>query len=199
MTLFHGLGAFASQSGFKPAVALIKPTSVVVSGAGSSSTISTNGSVTFNTATLVLLNNVFTSNFDSYQIILKGVNSSGTAGVATYFSSGGTADVSSTYNSTVHNVYGSTVNFTGITNGTGFFFGYFNANRVNAYVGYIFGPALARNTAFVNHGVTAQNNADFYDSGGAHLESNIYDGIRFGIASGTFSGTVQVYGFRNAP
>lgn len=184
---------------FFPAMALLRPTAAVVTGAGSSATIGANGSVTFSAATTIRLDGIFTSQFDSYQVIIKGVNSTGTQGLATFFSSGGTVDTSATYNSTVHNAFQSNAGFTGITDGTGFFFGYFNANRVNAYVMYVFGPALAQNTTFVNHGVTAQNNADFYDSGGAHLKALSYDGLRIGVGSGTFGGTLQVFGFRNAP
>jgi microcystin-dependent protein len=179
----------------------IVPSSVVV-GSGSSSSTST-GFVTFTGVNTLSLNGVFSSAFKSYRIVLNiagmsagsdfrfRLRSAGTdnAGATNYYIAGRISAANST--SSEYAVNGTTA----------------------GYVGYIYpasadyfsttmdfhNPFLARLTTHQNAhtGLTSTGIAAFSAIGGLHNLAASYDGITFfPSAAATFSGTVQLYGYR---
>ena len=58
---------------------LITPTSIASTGTGNSSSINTNGSVTFSTCATLSLNGVFSADYDNYMIVMRHVGSDASA------------------------------------------------------------------------------------------------------------------------
>jgi len=170
---------------------LITPTSIVVTGSGSSATINAGGSVTFTTAATLSLNGVFTSAYDNYMVVvqclatvaaairirwrLAGTDATGSNYVQQSLQSNGTAVTGSR----------STNNFSD--------FGSISTNRQGQTV-YVYGPALAQPTVLRGVDAGAQSAAFIYDVASTHSLSTAYDGFTVFPNGGTLTGLIKVYG-----
>jgi hypothetical protein len=197
VTALQTANATTNQAGLVPVV----PASVAVN-SGSASFSTTTGLVTFSGAGTLSLNSCFTSAYTNYRIILRASTSvptgitlqlkvSGTASTTAYYWGGYIGYVSgsgsSAYNS-AGSSSGQLVGFAG--SGTA-------GNLVTSSVVDVFSPAVATQTAFSTmfQGADAGNSFALTSSG-IHNAATAYDGLQLNLSNGTFSGTLQVYGYR---
>jgi hypothetical protein len=176
---------------------LIVPTSVAV-GSGSGS-VGTSGAVTFSGASSISLNGCFSSAYDNYKILLELTGS--TNNVATMRMRVGGVDNSSA-NYWNNRVYGQATSVTsqGPTSADTSFsaVGEFDAG-INTCNYDIFSPFKTQVTSI--QGVTQFRYTGFYQH--SHLKTGqttvttSYDGFTLIVNTGTMSGTVRVYGYKN--
>lgn len=178
--------------GVTPGLIPIVPTSVAV-GSGSSS-ISTNGMVTFTGASSVSLNGVFTSTYKNYQMILN-VAAAGADRTITfrYRAAGSDNTVAdySYYNSQIQSDgTTSTLNGTDITSGV--LANFFDELGCRAE---IFAPQAALRTTLTVQSTAARSNLGITNWGGcAFTGATQFDGITL-IQASNITGTVTIYGY----
>ena len=172
---------------------MVVPTSVAV-GSGTA-TIGTAGQVTFTTASTVSLNGVFNATYDNYLILLKGNTSANPDLLFRLRVAGVDASGSSDYvRPVLYNAQNSSTvaNIGGAATSSGYLgFGSTSQFVVNTT---FFNPFLTKQT--IN---TLQNYGQDYQlwGGNRHILSNSYDGITFIPVSGTMTGEVAVYGYKD--
>jgi hypothetical protein len=170
----------------------IVPTSVAVgSGTG---TANANGQVTFTTASSVSLNGVFSATYKNYLIIFNEDTASATAAIQFRMRLAGTDNsTASSYRTQYIRATTTTVSAARDTLSYG---------QLDVSAGIqtfatltVFNPAIASPTYFTNLANT-QTTEYLEISALSHNQSTAYDGISFICASGTFTGTVSVYGYK---
>ena len=176
----------------------IVPSSVAVAGAGSSASVSTNGQITFATATSVTVNDVFSATYDNYLILIDQV---------------GTADSDLNWRFRVSGADNSNANyqfqFTDIqtvsnfasnrtTNGTsGRVTSLNNANRNRNEV-MLYSPFMTRTTSYFSTGQKTDGttpSTTFYS--GAFNATTSFTGFTLLPQSLVTSGNMSIYGYRN--
>jgi hypothetical protein len=152
---------------------------------------------TFTGVTAVNLNNVFTSTYDNYRVELNITSGSAFAGLGLRLRLSGT-DSSTTYNyaNPIYTAGSSSIAYQTSSSATEIQIGFLrNSTDGNAVSIDIFNPNKASFTTVL--GEWADINATQYGSAfGSHKVSTAYDG--FSLLGATISGTVRVYGYRNA-
>jgi hypothetical protein len=182
----------------KNGLILLKPTTVDKTGASSTATISTLGSVDFTNCETLSLNGVFSSDYDNYRIVIKffGGVSNSYAGFYRLRNSGTDATASNyTYQTLIANGTSVAGSRTSSTNyGYLFMVGY---DAWSGCIGDIYGPYLAQPTASraINVG-SGSGGAVVWDLATTHSLSSSYDGISLIPSGDHFSGRVAVYGMR---
>lgn len=172
---------------------LIKPTSIVSTGTGNSSSINTNGSVTFSTCQTLSLNGVFSADYDNYMIVMRHT-SSGSTEITFKLRSAGTDN--STANSYVFELLsasGTTIFANRYTQTPSL-----NQSRNVQRAGFVanfYGPFLSQPTAYRTVTINDDASARIYDGAGTHNQSTSYDGLTIFADSGlSITGLVGVYG-----
>ena len=173
----------------------IVPTSVAVgSGSGSADA---NGAVTFSGASSISLNGCFSSSYDTYRII---GSFQGTANGALNLRlrASGTDTTTGYYGNNIYMLYTSTAVNGGASN-----------NLTNIGISSVVSTANARSVLIFDAGnpnlaqfttINAQSfQADSYFTTGGWKADNLtqYDGFTLYPASGTITGTIRVYGYKN--
>jgi hypothetical protein len=167
---------------------------------------------TITSSTGFIIDNVFTTQFDNYKMILKGdsASASTTVGISMQFRKAGSTITASNYRQA-----GFFFEATGSTSG-----GYQSSNGGSSVTAMIvgaggptssyssvefFNPAVSgsqtgwTNTGFHQYGgaSAAAANKIGYFTNGAYTVNDNFDGIILTPASGNFSGSIQIYGYRN--
>lgn len=172
------------------------PTSIVSTGAGNSSSINTDGSISFTSCATLSLNGVFTASYENYMITM-GCNPNGVQNSIIYvrLRASGT-DNTSGYNHEELYAVTNTLTANRVTGGTSAaFFGSSVAARTGS-TGFLFGPNLSRATVMRSLGTYGTlSNTNILDYGVTHSTVASYDGITFLPQSGTLSGLATVFGF----
>jgi hypothetical protein len=148
---------------------------------------------TFSAVASVSLNNCFTATYANYRVVL---NTLGTGGAVRFRLRVGGADASgaSTYRYQHLEAYASTVASTE----SSFAYaelGYQDSTKQNSSLLDLFNPQLTQTTGFLVHGGRF---GDVMISAGDHNVATSYDGISIFPGTGTFTGTVRVYGYKNS-
>jgi hypothetical protein len=173
------------------------PTSIASTGTGNSSSINTNGSVTFASCASLSLNGVFTSSYDNYMIIIRHSRSTSDDYMyARLRASGSDNTTASSYVTENLEVSGTIVVPSRSTTTRWYVFGSSSTRRDGGTM-YLFGPYLSQTTAFRSVSVDGSANSHLFDAAGTHNASTSFTGITFENAGGTptYSGLVTVYGF----
>ena len=192
----ESLATYATQSyaSSQPGMKMIVPTSITV-GSGSGS-VDTNGAVTFSAASTVSINGCFSSTYDNYQIIVTNLTNStnsniqfrmrvagvDASGAATYkyqgfYSDGGTLGNES---------YSTTQWGLGIANTT-----------PTGMIDFsLYEPFLARATKMKSMAWDAPAEQTLVYTG-THTPATSYDGFTTLNNSGTITGTIRIYGYKN--
>lgn len=199
-TEVESLATYATQSYADnlPGSKLIVPTSVAVgSGTGS---VSTQGAVTFSGASSVSINNAFSSTYDNYKIVLEVTTASATGYITSRLRASGSDNTTSNYSCSMfviqHGTSG-TNNDNGGTGQTSFNkFGYVSTGSKEYWDITLFNPFKTNETAYCA-GVVPIYAAEDWFTGGRFNATTSFDGITFAPASGTFAGTIRVYGLKN--
>ena len=149
---------------------------------------------TFSAVSSVSLNEIFSSAYQNYQIILTGQGS-------VYASTNFRLRVAGTDNSTASSYLiqrlaasGTTVSALEATN-TYAEFAELQTNPTAAVMN-IFNPAVATPTNAMTQTIVYQRPILIY--GATHTQSVAYDGITIYTLSGTITGTIRVYGYKNS-
>ena len=169
------------------------PTSVSV-GSGSATT-SSSGKVSYTGASSLNLNGLFTTAYANYRIVFQHILTSDT-GLNLRLRVNGVDNTSAVYNN--HHVYwgpgGNGVNI--ISNHTVFGALFGHGRQRGAYE--LYAPQLAVRTGATFHGVAENGSGgtEQHTSSVLHKSDIQFDGVTMYPTGGTFSGTVQVYGYR---
>lgn len=196
--------AYGFTSGGAPEVlggmVLITPTSIASTGTGNSSSINTNGSVTFDTCETLSLNGVFTSSYDNYMVVMRWQSSTAFADIFGRLRLSGTdATATTDYNYQTLVVNGTSVTGSRNTTGGRFYISSSDKSYRNGVSMNIYGPSLSQPTAYRTIAVDSASGAYIYESAGTHELSTAYDGFTFyQNATTSFSGLISVYGLVGA-
>jgi hypothetical protein len=167
---------------------LITPTSV----AGSGVTLS-GGLVTIAAASTASVNGCFTSAYENYRVVFTLTAAANTINMRYRASS---TDAATNYSSKF--VYGPYANTTLLGDGNvsaGTSSRISIGNGAGLYVFDVMGPALAAATF---HAGAMSESLYAGSIGGYHSTATAYDGLSIITASGTFTGTLRIYGLRNS-
>jgi hypothetical protein len=154
---------------------------------------------TFSAASTVSVNNCFSSLYQNYRII---INASATVdqGLAIRMRSSGTDNTTAAY--TRQRIYGDNTSIVGSRNAsdTSWISGqsiYTSANGNSPLSLDIYDPYIATYTSYTSLQAYSYAGSTLYISSGLHAVSNIFDGLTIYISSGTLTGTLRIYGYRN--
>ena len=146
------------------------------------------------------VDNCFTSNYRNYRIVYRIATNSASDSEIRFTLRVGGVDAITNYNTGSWLVDGAgTLNYSQSGTYSRWNVVYSAASNTGSGVVDIIGPAIAANTSFTgNHtNSTGGGNARTINMGGNHLTATAYDGFTLTSATGTFTGRVQVYGYRD--
>jgi hypothetical protein len=172
----------------------IVPTSVAV-GSGSGSVTST-GAVTFSAASSVSLNDVFSATYDTYKIIID-VTKSTSLALILKLRVGGADNSSSLYQTQIQTYSNTTVGANRQTNTTSFQIGNTSDSPEFGVIEFL-NPFAAKATAMsskTNSTYSGTISSRYGDAG--HNSTTSFDGFSVITSTGTITGTIRVYGYKN--
>ena len=148
------------------------------------------------------INNVFTTTYDSYKIILDLTAVSGDLVLYMRMRASGT-DNSGTVYSLGYNYRSRAGTSSGYNNNDATFWGILQGSNAEPGHNYIVSldmtsPALAQRTLFAANGYTAQGTDDVmygFSGGGMHAVETAFDGFSLITSTGTVTGRVSIYGY----
>lgn len=181
----------------KQGLHLIKPSSIASTGSGNSSSINTNGSVTFTTCATLSLNGVFGADYDNYMIVIRcSWGSAGASNLEMRLRASGTDNsTASSYSRQRSSANGTSVVADKVSGDTTRL-----SDVTNTYDGiieYIYGPYLTIPTVGRSVVANSSDGAAIYDYAWTHNQSIAYDGFTIYPNTVHISGLVCVYGMRN--
>lgn len=151
---------------------------------------------TFSAVTTVNIDGVFSSSYDSYRIIVSGSQTAaaGTARRMRFRASG--TSISSNYGfSYINNTTTSSVG--GLTAYNNWDIGVFGSGNFGQSVIEIGGPFLVGQTTGVSTSGNYIGQSSLYIRGLHQTDSTSFDGFSTYVESGTITGTIRVYGYKN--
>ena len=190
-------GLVSVSSGLK----LLTPTSVAV-GSGTA-TIGTSGTVTFSGASSISLNGIFSSTYDNYRIIMNQTSNSTGATMRLRMRSGSTDNSGNNY--ALAGLYTNSGSATiaswrdAIGTLSSWYIGDYATSRPITYTLEFYNPFVATQTV-ISAASGYNTTADVlyaYQHQGLHNQATSYDAITLFASSGTVTGTVSVYGYKD--
>lgn len=170
--------------------------------AGSGVTVSPGGSVSFTNAATVQVIGAFNTTYDNYRIVWDIPSQSAGADLLMHLANTGTDDTAGNYTFTRGYDNGSAATHTVqmITAATTWYLTA-GASATQTNFGYmdLSGPALSRYTSGLAQSVVHNTTPNTYTTSTNLFNSSAtaYDGFSIGPTTGTFSGTLRVYGYNN--
>lgn len=183
--------SFAAVGGLRAVV----PTSVTVTGGGSSGSVGTNGKVTFGTAASVSVNGCFSAGFTNYRIVMD--YDAGTAGgnLDLRWRVGGTDNTTAnSYSAQLFQANSTTIAGVRVT-GSSLRIGAQQTTFTNAISMDVYRPFAADSTGVTVFNLDSSNNSYLSIAVGTHNQDVSYDGFTLIPAAGTISGSVTIYGY----
>lgn len=176
---------------------LLTPSSVATTGAGSSASINTGGSVTFTSCASLSLNGVFTSSYINYQIVcrLQHTSSTNISLTLRLRASGTDNTTASSYSTQSIDVGSTTVSGARTAADSANIMQVSNTHQ-EGFVVFLFGPQLTQATGGRSISASSLNSATLYDRGFTHNQTTSYDGFTLTAASGAITGRISVIGMR---
>jgi len=151
--------------------------------------------VSFSASSSESLNNVFSSTYDNYRILIKGVTSGGTTINFRLRVSGSDNSTANSY--VLQLLRGDGAGVVGDRTTSNLWQSAFFASTLkNSATMDIFDPFVAAATSIQIHNARATSNALLDLFGGTHNQTVSYDGFTIFPSSGTMTGLVSVYGYR---
>jgi hypothetical protein len=156
------------------------------------------GSTSFGpTATSAELDNVFTSDFQTYEIHWI-INPSTAVNMFMQMRTGGANNATSNYSQQKSSFAATTVATTRSTSQTSFGpADLYSTSDANTGKITVFRPQATARTTFIATAQTALTDATQWQATGQFGATTSFDGFRFFTSSGTFSGNMKVYGYRD--
>ena len=173
---------------------LLTPSSVV------GGTIGTSGAVTFSGASAVSLNGVFSSTYQNYRII-SNTTASGSTGYLNWRLRASASDITGANytNSASQAPFASGGALSNDGSGTGQTtwrnYGYIDSTESYAVVTDIFNPFASGYTSYTNLKARIGYGGEF--AAGVYKDAASADGFTIYPSSGTITGTIRVYGYKN--
>lgn len=183
------------QDGLVP----IRPTlATFITGTGSVNSL---GVINFSGCTGVNLDNVFTSNYKNYAVLFTQTSSSAGQSIGYRLRLAGADATTAAYVRAGWRVSADATSTSFSNAGTNVGYIYEASNAASDYysaVTDIFEPAIARRTKFMTKaGGLAGTNFAQTDSSTIHTVTTAYDGLTILCSAGTFSGTLQIFGYND--
>lgn len=177
--------------GSRAGLAKIVPSSVAVgSGTGSADSL---GNVTFTTVSSVSLNDVFSSNYENYMIMLNVISTASDNIIRLRLRVSGSDASGSDYTSQALVVFGTTVSGSRITSSSSLDI-FRQDTSWNGATSFIYKPNLATATQFNTSNGWSYEGARIGLYTGSHSLTTAYTGFSLIPATGTITGTLRVYG-----
>jgi hypothetical protein len=157
------------------------------------------GTTSFTASTAVQVSNVFTSDFDTYQIIMTNSGST-VANLNMQLTLAGTPNATSNYASSTIAVDGTSLAGSRSAAGTSWAL-FANTTDQTSVIIDVLSPALAVPTSFhsrANRFYTAIGSFQSNYITAVHNVSTAFDGFRLTPLSGNVTGTLRVYGYRKS-
>lgn len=183
--------------GSRAGLAKVIPSSVAVgSGTGSADSL---GTVTFSGASSASLNGIFTSTYDNYFINANFSNFSADSNLVWRMRTSGSDNTNASYNTTLTglNTSAGADNIT-VANGTEAYLGRTDVQTNQYWTSniWISAPKLTNITTLTIQTIGLSNASIYihHTGGGAFNATTSFDGMTFYPGSGTFSGTIRIYG-----
>lgn len=173
----------------------IVPQSISVSGSGSSGSVDANGTITFTSSSTININNCFSATYQNYLFIYNFDSAAGGNPIKWNGRTSGTTNTSNVYYYAVARNRSSVSSLTSYDRGTPTTYILLGEQNTGVATGSItiYNPFVSKATEV---GGLAQNNVDFYWTGGHYDDTTSFDG--FAITLNNLSaGTIRVYGYRN--
>ena len=181
----------------KTGLHIITATSASGTGAGNSVSIGSNGTVTFSSCATLSLNGIFTSEYDNYMCVCR-VNSGSTSSVNVELrlrTSVPGDDATANYHWQWIQADGTTANATQATGAQQCRVGlYAESGKVNGATFFVGGPFLSAPTVLYGQSAAGYLDAYLIDYAANHNVSSSFAGFSLIPQSGTFGGTISVYG-----
>lgn len=157
---------------------------------------------TFSGATSASFNDVFSSTYVNYRILLQLDSTSGNNQPIYFRLRVSGSDSATNYKATSsYNSGGSTAYAGDLSGSTYFYLNEIDNDYSNQWYGNIdlFSPQVARNTGFLYAGynTTASNANAYMFTNGTHLAATSYTGFSLVSATGNIAGTVWIYGYQD--
>lgn len=158
------------------------------------------GSTTVTAGTSVTLSNIFSSEFDNYQVLIRLVNTAATR-TAVRLVAGATIYNGADYPVSV--AFGTSSITNESTTGSDFVITASTTTAGGSYGGHImiYSPFLSQQTSYTSYVVGAPVSGggipQRFNSAGYFNGTQSIDGLNFSVSTGTFTGTIRVYGMRN--
>jgi len=157
---------------------------------------------TFSAVTTFTVDNVFTSAYRNYRVIVHNtqVTGAGAQAIQTQLRVGGTASATTYFSARSGYQYSGAIAADVVNNGTHWFIQRANGSGSSDGEGAcsfdLYGPALAANTFFTG---TAADGSYQAGVAGYHNTATAYDGISFTLTTGatTFTGIYRIYGYQD--
>jgi hypothetical protein len=153
-------------------------------------------SQTFSAATSVAFNNVFSTDYEEYSLVVRYSTSSTNA--VLYQNRLGTTDAASNYNNQLLIIDGTSVTAARSTGQTSLSLGSSTDGILGIATMRISGPFLAAPTLFeiaTTRPVTVYTSVRGVNNMGNHSTATSYDGFRLFTSTGTITGTATLYGY----
>lgn len=152
----------------------------------------------FSAASSVTADNVFTSDFTNYLVVVR--YSTSTTNIPSLKLRTGGTSASTNYDVQTLTANDTTISGARLSAQTSFLYGYYTNSATEKYVATITlaGPNLAEATAIRSEsgGTVGANAALSYYTTGNHRTATAYDGIELLVATGNMTGTYTIYGYR---
>jgi hypothetical protein len=172
----------------------MRPTSIVVAGAGSSAAVKENGGIEFRSATSLSFNQTFISAYTNY-LVFVGMNSSVDSFTSLRFRSNNVDEAAANYVYQELNTDNTTISAARGTAQTGAVFASSSSTAMSMSTVYIYGAPIAKRTILRRIGMTGQNGARTGESANYHSLQVAYDGFTIYPNTGTIAGNIAIYAF----
>lgn len=185
----------AVPTGINSALVGIVPTSVTLG--GGSSTTSTNGMVTFTTATTsILLNGVFSATYNSYRIIFNCLTDVTSQSITARLSVGGTPSTATKYQSNLISTIANAVYGENTALQTSFSMLPQSASNMTSFNIDVINPFLADRTKAGGNLMTGSTAGVSIGCSVNYIftDQTSFDGFQI-LTSGSITGTIQVFGY----
>ena len=155
---------------------------------------------TFSAVSSVSMDNVFSSTYDNYRIVFVGTLSATEADISVRMRAGGVDATTTNY---AFFLFAQGVNNTAYnqrnTGDSKWITGRLGTSGTSSCSFDLFGPTSAARTTFHSQNLGDGTTTSFVQVGsGTHTLSNSYDGITIYPGGHNMTGTIRIYGYRNA-
>jgi hypothetical protein len=175
---------------------LVEITPPTISVTGGSGSISATGVVSFTSASVISLNGIFSATYNFYKLVIAGT-SSGDVGFSGRYRLAGVDETGSNYSMTgVYTNNAAGPSRTNTAGGTATEIGTLGANGFGCEVTFFNPFSTSHKKTYISHSFA--NYASDRDNriiGGQYNATTSYDSFTFYPSSGTFTGTISIYGF----